>query len=569
MSSKRVLLLFSLAIIPVSFIAYRSLVIPSRIRIDTENVVYEGLKGDSGVVTTFYGVPYALPPVGERRFRAPVPLDTEEEKRKNGGKKKVIKALQRPSFCIQGPVGADVQGGAGSEDCLHLNIYAPAKALPSSSKSTQESSNKLPVLVYIHGGAFMYGNPLGWPFEHWIEQFPDIVIVSVYYRLSIFGFLSAPDGSGLDYNAGILDQIEALRWIKKNIASFGGDPDQITIDGQSAGGASILLHLLASAGKERLFHQAIAQSVYRPAIALPSETGDHYNFVAGHAGCPVQQHNVTEGVECMRGKDVATLMRAAEAAQHRNSTWRYQPVVDGVLLKDTPTQLTIQDKISHLPMIAGSTTDETPASSEDLSKELRQWWPSLADADIRNIEKIYEATVFNNGKERVEVIVGEALNRCAREMLAHVQTKARKRAYAYRFDEPNPTTTNGPEDRKVQHSAENWWMFQGSNPGENGTYTLTPFFNQSQQSFAKELIGYWVSFVRSGDPNTFAIPGSPEWPTWGSTKFLRRRMVLREGMHEQDGSEGIYVSGSRNETVDIAEGSRCREMNHLAYRLHF
>lgn len=106
--------------------------------------------------------------------------------------------------------GLGEQGGAGSEDCLHLNVYTPTGALESNETS------KLPVLVYIHGGGFVYGNPLSWPFEHWIEQFPDIVIVSVYYRLSIFGFLTSPGGhAAFDYNAGFLDQLEALKWVKK------------------------------------------------------------------------------------------------------------------------------------------------------------------------------------------------------------------------------------------------------------------------------------------------------------------------------------------------------------------
>jgi carboxylesterase type B len=136
-------------------------------------------------------------------------------------------------------------GGAGTEDCLILNIYTPSSILkPNSnpifnsdpnpnSNANQESRRKLPVLVYIHGGGFIVGNPLSWPFEHWIEQFPDIVIVSVYYRLSIFGFLAAPDSKDgkngkdgkdedvdLDYNVGFLDQLEALKWVKKVSFSF-------------------------------------------------------------------------------------------------------------------------------------------------------------------------------------------------------------------------------------------------------------------------------------------------------------------------------------------------------------
>ena len=120
----------------------------------------------------------------------------------------------------------------------------------------------------------MHGNPLVWPFDHWIHQVPEVVIVSVYYRLDSFGFLAHPafasDPSLGDMNAGIQDQTEALRWVQKNIASFGGDPNQVTIDGQSAGGSSIEIHLVASQ-QEGLFHGAIAQSVYRTPLPSPEQ----------------------------------------------------------------------------------------------------------------------------------------------------------------------------------------------------------------------------------------------------------------------------------------------------------
>ena len=127
----------------------------------------------------------------------------------------------------------------------------------------------VPVLVYFHGGGYVYGNPASWPFDHWVDQSPNVVIVSVYYRLSSFGFLALPalrDPTYGDLNAGFLDQIESLRWVKKNIAAFGGNPGRITINGQSAGGGSVQLHLVADLGGETLFHGAIAQSVYRAPV---------------------------------------------------------------------------------------------------------------------------------------------------------------------------------------------------------------------------------------------------------------------------------------------------------------
>ncbi|CAG8632426.1 10994_t:CDS:2, partial [Acaulospora colombiana] len=534
-------------------------------QVETNHAVYHGVKSESGVGTVFYGIPYAHPPVGERRFRAPVPIDGEEELQKNGGKKKTVKALKKPDFCIQGPA---YSSGAGSEDCLHLNIYTPTSALASA--STDGYPSKLPVLVYIHGGGFIYGNPLSWPFEHWVEQFPDVVIVSIYYRLAVFGFLSTPDGHGLDFNAGFLDQVEALKWVKKNIESFGGDPNQITIDGQSAGGASVLLHLLAYEGKQQLFHQAIAHSIYRPGFRRPAETKELFDFVAAEAGCGGSDSDSVDRVECLRSKDVATIMRAAEATQYTDKTWRFLPVVDGHIFKDTPTQLTVRDKISHVPVLVGATTDESFTSTEDLGEwlgnimlrtvlmvligeELRHWYPNLRDEDVEKIAKVYKGGPFRNELER-------------RETLLSVETKAGQPSYSYRFDEPNPTTRREGDEGKVHHSAENWWMHQGSNTG----FALTPFTTASQKSFAKELIAYWLSFVRSGDPNTYALPDSPKWPMWDNAKYLGRRMVLKQG-ETVELAEGVerYVSGSKVEIVNAAEVTRCKELSKLASRLHF
>lgn len=120
----------------------------------------------------------------------------------------------------------------------------------------------------------MYGNPRNWPFEHWINQSPNVVVVSVYYRLDSFGFLAHPDFSDSsigDLNTGIKDQLQALKWVHDNIAAFGGDPEQVTINGQSAGGGSVEIHLIANEGSERLFAGAIAQSVDREILPLPQQ----------------------------------------------------------------------------------------------------------------------------------------------------------------------------------------------------------------------------------------------------------------------------------------------------------
>lgn len=201
--------------------------------------IYEG-NTSSSHVTVYYGIPYAQAPIGDLRWRAPRPLTSSIF-----APTRIIDAASPPLPCIQGTTGGGDAGGAGSEDCLKVNVYAPANATtrsscqcPSLHTPFLRSPGPVPVLTYIHGGGYTYGNPINWPFTHWVEQDPNVVVVSVYYRLAAIGFLATPELANPavgDLNVGFLDQIEALRWIQKNIRAFGGDPTRVTINGESAG----------------------------------------------------------------------------------------------------------------------------------------------------------------------------------------------------------------------------------------------------------------------------------------------------------------------------------------------
>ncbi|KAL0566554.1 hypothetical protein V5O48_015456 [Marasmius crinis-equi] len=289
----------------------------------------------------YLGVPYADPPIGDNRFRAPVPL--KEVKRKS---KEIVDLSSYPEFCIQG--GRDgLRGGAGSEDCLKLNIYKPVNA-------TRNSA--LPVLVFFHGGGYTFGNPRNFPFDHWINQSPNILIVSVYYRVGSFGFLAPPttESNTHDLNAGFLDQIEALRWIQRNIRSFGGDPARVTIDGHSAGGSSVLLHLLREE-EEKLFAAAIAQSVYRVPVPRVDQQRELFDFYANEAGC--HESNVSEQMECLRKADVSALTRAqdnSETSVTFTSPYRFfRPVVDGKIIRDYPTRTLLKGQSARVPLLVG------------------------------------------------------------------------------------------------------------------------------------------------------------------------------------------------------------------------
>ncbi|KAG6915820.1 hypothetical protein DXG01_009694 [Tephrocybe rancida] len=515
--------------------------------VDTGYAKYLGNQTLPNVVA-YLGVPYAEPPLGERRFRTPLPLDTARVSQEAKGS--VIDATNYPAFCVQGSIGAGDAGGAGSEDCLKVNIYTP---------SGSKKGSDLPVLVYIHGGGYIFGNPANWPFDHWVQQSPNVVIVSVYYRLSSFGFLAAPefaDSDLGDFNAGFLDQTEALRWVKRNIASFGGNPNKVTINGESAGGSSVELHLVAN-GEANLFNAAIAQSVYRTPLPTPEQQEPLFQFYAEQAGCGTG--TTAEKLACLRKASVSALARAQDAggsSAFTGSLYKtFHPVLDGKTFVNYPTRLITSGKFASVPLIVGyisiawllrvATTNETLAGGSTIAAALTPFCPSLTEADEAALEEASHATThslqwrrlnlyFASDALRLQTITGDVTLRAARVP-----------AWTYRYNQRNPTSSG----LGVGHAAENWMMFLGTNTGSNGTTTFTPM-TPIETAFAQELIAYWLSFVRSGNPNSHKLTRSPEWSSYSAKK--RSRIVLQQAATDAAGVTGSFV-----EEEEEAETHRC------------
>ncbi|KAG0698322.1 Alpha/Beta hydrolase protein [Suillus ampliporus] len=485
----------------------------------------------------YLGIPYAEPPVGNLRFRATVPLNTTRVTEEANGKA-VVNATYYPDFCVQGTTGAGDAGGAGSEDCLKVNIYSPYGA---------KEGDNLPVLFYIHGGGYVYGNPRNWPFDGWINQSPNVIIVSVYYRLDSFGFLTTPeftDPAYGDFNAGFKDQIQALKWVKSYISKFGGDPNQVTINGQSAGGSSVELHMVANEG-ERLFSGAIAQSIYRTPLATPEQQQPLFQFYASYAGCGTG--SVAEQMTCLRGASISALARAQDAAADKIFSGLYNsfhPVLDGVLITGHPTRMFQLGEFVHVPLIVGATSNETLSSGANISLALKQYFPSLTEDDIRGFLRLYPANEFNSPSQQFQVATGEPDVICGRQAMGG-PSSLYSNTWTYRYNTPNPTSGTDV----VAHAAENWMMFDGTNTGFNGSTTFTPQ-TPAELAFASELIAYWLSFVRTGDPNTYKLNMSPTWEQYSEIKPVR--MVLM-----QDPQNLTDVSGSYMERQPVVEAMRC------------
>ncbi|XP_046753938.1 esterase E4-like [Diprion similis] len=290
-------------------------------------------------IYSFLGIPYAQPPIGNLRFSNPVAA---------GNWTGTFNATVDGEKCLQYVV-------TGSEDCLYLNVYTPQ--LPGNG-----SSSLLPVMVSIHGGGFAYGSG---DFDGNGPAYlldVDVVLVTMNYRLGVLGFLSTGDEVAPG-NWGLKDQVLSLEWVRDNIAFFGGDPNQVTIMGNSAGAVSV--HMLALSDLARgLFHKYIAQSGSASGFWAyqPSElSAQHSHVFGGYLNC--DNSTSTLLIQCLRGLNVSTIMLGDMMSGLWNTvggSWSptIEPDIEGALLTDSPLNLVNAGKMHDLPSISGSTRDE-------------------------------------------------------------------------------------------------------------------------------------------------------------------------------------------------------------------
>ena len=324
---------------------------------DIEGLVtsYPNASGPFKSVSKFLGVPFAAPPTGELRFKAPQPP--------KAWKPKVHSAKTQGSICLQSklielffkPVIMTPNFNY-SEDCLYLDIYSPNTSL------------SLPVMVYIHGGGYIVGGAVTSPSD--ILALQGLVVVVIQYRLGPFGFLTTGD-SASPGNFGMLDQVEALKWVKENIENFGGNPNKVTIFGESAGATSVSLHLMSPLS-QGLFHRAIAESgVDLCSWAIqPTSFGVNYaKELSQKLNCPVGNHDAM--VNCIREKGAADIQNASKSTNSYRSVdyLQWAPVVDKNFLHDTPQNLRGKGDFERVPLMIGFTSNESADSLESMAEK--------------------------------------------------------------------------------------------------------------------------------------------------------------------------------------------------------
>jgi para-nitrobenzyl esterase len=446
--------------------------------------------GSSPTMNTFLGIPYAAPPVGPLRWKAPQPRAAWPK----------LRATKFANHCPQ--LAGSYGQASTTEDCLYLNVYAPNNAGPA----------KQPVMIWIHGGSNKVGESDDFDPTDLVAQ--KVVVVTINYRLGVLGFLSHPaltaeSPDHVSGNYGILDQQAAMGWVQRNIASFGGDPGNVTIFGESAGGLDTHTHL-ASPLAAGLFHRAIVESgayaVNQSSLASNENRG---NTFGGRYGCPAPTT-----VDCLRSISVANAL--AEPA----STSISGPVVDNFVLKETINSAFTAGRFNRVPVLEGSNHDEWRlfVGTTELATGMpltAAGYPAAITSTLgvtgTTLDAIiaeyplsnYDNPSFALGALTTDVVYGCSSRKAIRQIVNFVTV------FAYEFWDPDaPETFLAPVSFPYgsAHASELNYLFK-LRPSIPDPVPL----NDIQRLLSQTMIQYWAQFARSGDPNS---DGTPVWPAY-------------------------------------------------------
>lgn len=472
-------LMLALALTPVASAAIKD---PVRV----EQGLLNGTAGNNPEVRGYKGIPYAAPPVGDLRWQPPQAPASWQGVRQAAEFGHPCMQLPYPETSIYYSKLPPV-----SEDCLYLNIWTAAKS----------DHDHLPVMVWIHGGGFTRGAGSTPTYNGENFAAKGVVLVTINYRLGVFGFLALPEltaesthHSSGEY--GMLDQIAALEWVKKNISKFGGDPKRVTVFGESAGSLAVNF-LMASPLAKGLFHRAIAESgaAFAPMRSLVEAEKAGVTFSASLGA-------KQDSLKTLRAKPAEEILKAGAEQGTR-------PPVDGWFLPQDVYTIFAQSKQNDVPLMVGSNADEgttlapqgANTKAAEFLEQAHQRYGNQADQFL----KLYPAS---SDQEAVASFYASFRNNMAWGMhtWARMQTKTGHHpAYRYYFTRRPP----GPQSERLRayHAAEIAYVFQnflGQRPWEDTDHKL-----------GETMAGYWVNFATTGNPNG---KGLPEWPAYSREK---------------------------------------------------
>ena len=437
--------------------------------VQTSQGAFRGTAEDG--VLRFLGIPYAQPPVGDARWMPPVPASPHDG---------TLAATTYGAPCPQ------PRATNGDEDCLTLNVWTP----------TTDGAAR-PVMVWLHGGGFRAGSG-EIPGELFARE--GVVVASLNYRLGPLGFFAHPALDRPEANFALLDMVLALTWLRDNIAAFGGNPEQVTIFGISAGGMAVSL-LLASESAEGLFHGAISQSGYgtwalprTSAAPSPAPLGMGLDAApdAAQMGMELIARVSAEAAaaEDLRALDANDLVAALQGFQ--------LPIVDGITLPEEPGIVALRGDANAVPLVAGGNSFEgsvMPASGVSASQYEGWWGDHLTEA------KATYATDFAVSDERgIQRMFGDNRYLLAAQVQAEGMSNAGAPAWLYYIDFPaTPPLEDSPG---APHGFDGALLFRSQNAD-----------SEPLRSLGARLTNHWLAFARTGKPATGA---SPAWPQWQS-----------------------------------------------------
>lgn len=453
-----------------------------------------------GNLTVYRGIPFAAPPLGPLRWRPPQPV---------ADWKGVLSADHFADTCMQ-VIPAWMGPLRPSENCLYLNIWTPAKSLRAN----------LPVMVWIYGGGFTGGSTALPIFEGDRLAEHGVVLVSVAYRVGPMGFLALPALSAesphhVSGNYGLLDMIAGLRWVRNNIAAFGGNPRRVTIFGESAGGIAVSI-LAASPLARGLFQGAISESggSFGP-TRTPPAPGENVQTLAA------AERQGEAFARRLGANSLAELRRLpATAIQNaRPARGEFWPVLDGWVIAGDPYTLYQQSRFNHTPILIGTNSDEgalfgAPPSRSAYQAEVESRFGPFAGS----ILKAYPASAAGWRQSSMDLMRDSAFAwptwTWARLQARTGMPAPQGGVYVYYFAHIPPRPANSPWRGAIGavHSEEIQYVFQHLNQSPNLPWTPV------DRTLAADMAGYWTNFAKYGNPNG---PGLPEWPA-----FTQRRAVV-------------------------------------------
>jgi para-nitrobenzyl esterase len=461
---------------------------------NTPDGTLEGVISADGKVRAFKGVPYAAPPVGPLRWKPPQPVAPWTGVRKAvdfGPRAMQARIYNDMIFRDEGP----------SEDCLYLNVWVPANP----------PTPKLPVMVWIHGGGFMAGASSE-PRQDGVNLCQKgVIVVSMNYRMGIFGFFEHPEltkesDRGASGNYGLMDMVAALQWVKRNISAFGGDPNNVTIFGESAGSFAVSA-LMASPLSQGLFNRAIGESgaFFGNTLKLESR-GDAEDACAKFA-------NTALGGSSLETLRAAPAKKLLDASLNQRQA-SFEPIIDGYFFPTDAVSIFAAGKQSHVALLAGWNRDEgnyrslfgneTP-TLEHFAERAKAKYAANADDFL----KAYSATTDAEAKRAAQDYGGDQFIAFGTWKWMEMQLKTGgSPVYRYEFDNTMPPASHASPNAETfaPHASEIEFVF-----GMLDSKKLP--WRQEDRDVSELMLSYWSNFAKNGDPNG---SGLPKWPAYSA-----------------------------------------------------